>query len=414
MKNKMLGILATLLTISLIYITNIMGVPSNIILFQGEKLELGTLFGIQIGLKDSDVTKHGTLEVSSTIGSDNNISEGTGKKDLKLNLLGAIPVKEVTVNVIPKTKVIPAGNSIGLKLYTNGVLVVGMSEINGIGKKIKPYENSGIEEGDMIVSINEKPVSNTEELIQTVNSSNGKEIEIKYVREGQMLETKIEPTQISSNEYKLGLWVRDAAAGVGTISFYEPSTGMFAALGHGIIDIDTEKLLDIAEGEVVTSNILSVKKGEKGVPGELKGSIVGGQTVGEIYKNTAFGIYGRLNNITLLNISKENEMEVAVREEIEEGLAKIVCTLENGIRKEYDIIIEKTYKKNNSNNKSMIIKVTDEELLEKTGGIIQGMSGSPIIQNGKFCGAVTHVLVNDPSKGYGVFADLMVKQMRET
>jgi len=179
------------------------------------------------------------------------------------------------------------------------------------------------------------------------------------------------------------------------------------------MDIDTEKLLDIAEGEVVTSNIISIVKGEKGVPGEVKGSIVNQPTIGEIYQNTAFGIYGKLKNTTALNINKQNEIEVALREAIKEGPAKIICSLGNNQKKEYDIEIEKIYRNNNTTNKSMIIKVTDEELLSLTGGIIQGMSGSPIIQNGKFCGAVTHVLVQKPDTGYAIFADLMIKQMRE-
>ena len=183
--------------------------------------------------------------------------------------------------------------------------------------------------------------------------------------------------------------------------------------GHGIIDIDTGKLVNIAEGEVVTSNILDIIKGEKGVPGEIKGSITEGQSVGQIYKNTAFGIYGKIDNNTLLNINKQNEIEVATRDEIKEGHAKIICSLENGIKREYDVLIEKIYPSNNIDNKNMVIKVVDEELLNKTNGIIQGMSGSPIIQNGKFIGAVTHVLVNDPAKGYAVFADIMIKQMRE-
>lgn len=411
MKKISLSVLIGILLIILMYVTNINGIPKNIILFQGEKLKLNTILGIKITQIKED--KYKAIPVSSSNQNEENISEETGKKNIKLTVLDKIPIKEVTVNVIPKTSVIPLGNSIGLKLYTNGILVVGMSEIESLDHKYKPYEKTGIKEGDMIVSVNENIVSNTAELVETVNQSAGKKLDIKYVRDGQVLETTIEPAKTTSNEYKLGLWVRDAAAGVGTVSFYEPSTKMFAALGHGIIDIDTEKLVDIAKGEVVTSNILSITKGEKGKPGEIKGSIAEGQSIGEIYKNTSFGIYGKLNNTTLLNISKENEIEVAGREEIKEGKAKIVCSLENGIKKEYDIMIEKIYYNNNSNNKSMVIRVTDEELLKLTGGIIQGMSGSPIIQNGKFCGAVTHVLVNDPTKGYGVFGDLMIKQMRE-
>ena len=253
----------------------------------------------------------------------------------------------------------------------------------------------------------------TADLVQTVNSSQGEEISVEYVREGNKYETNIKPSKTVNNEYKLGLWVRDAAAGVGTISFYEPNTGMYGALGHGIIDVDTEELITIAKGELVTTNIIDVVKGEKGKAGEIRGSIHNQKKVGQVYKNTAFGIYGKMENLTSLNINLANAIEVATRDEIKEGPAKIICTLENNKTEEYEIEIQKIMKNNNTNNKSMILKVTDSRLLEKTGGIVQGMSGSPIIQNGKFCGAVTHVLVNDPTSGYGVFADLMLKQIRE-
>lgn len=201
--------------------------------------------------------------------------------------------------------------------------------------------------------------------------------------------------------------------GVGTATFYEPSTGMFASLGHGITDIDTGDLITISNGELVTTNIVSVQKGEKGKPGELKGSIESSKTIGDVSKNTSFGIFGKITNRSNLKIS-EQEMQVATREEIKTGKAQIICEIEDGKKEHYDIEIQKVYTSNNRDNKSMLIKVTDKKLLEKTGGIIQGMSGSPIIQNNKFVGAVTHVLVNDPTSGYGVFADIMLKQMKET
>lgn len=201
--------------------------------------------------------------------------------------------------------------------------------------------------------------------------------------------------------------------GVGTATFYEPSTGMFASLGHGITDIDTGDLITISNGELVTTNIVSVQKGEKGKPGELKGSIESSKTIGDVSKNTSFGIFGKITNKSNLKIS-EQEKEVATREEIKTGKAQIICEIEDGKKEHYDIEIQKVYTSNNRDNKSMLIKITDKKLLEKTGGIIQGMSGSPIIQNNKFVGAVTHVLVNDPTSGYGVFADIMLKQMKET
>lgn len=183
--------------------------------------------------------------------------------------------------------------------------------------------------------------------------------------------------------------------------------------GHGITDIDTEELINIASGEFVTTRILSITKGESGNPGKIQGTVDNQKNIGTIYKNTKFGIYGKVDNLSSLNLDTSKEMEVALREEIKTGKATILCSLDNNQAQEYEIEIEKVYVENNYDNKSMKIKVTDERLLEKTGGIIQGMSGSPIIQNGKFVGAVTHVLVNNPTEGYGVFGDIMLKQAKE-
>ena len=289
-----------------------------------------------------------------------------------------------------------------------------MSEIEGEdNKKYKPYENSGIEEGDRIIKVNNTQIDSTDELIETINKSGGKEIKVEYVHEQETKECSITPVKMNDDEYKLGLWVRDSAAGVGTVTFYEPSTKTFGALGHGISDIDTGELIDIASGEFVTTRILSITKGESGTPGKIQGTIENQENIGLISKNTRFGIYGTVDNLSGLNIDTSKEMEVATRDEIKTGKATILCSLDNDTPQEYEIEIEKIFKNNNYDNKSMEIKVTDSRLLEKTGGIIQGMSGSPIIQNGKFVGAVTHVLVDNPEEGYGVFADIMLKQSRE-
>ena len=290
-----------------------------------------------------------------------------------------------------------------------------MSEIEGIdNKKYRPYENTGIEEGDRITKIGEKYISTTNELIDVVNKSKGEDIEITYIHEEESKQCSIEPVQTGNNEYKLGLWVRDSAAGVGTVTFYEPSTKTFGALGHGITDIDTGELINIASGEFVTTRILNIAKGENGNPGKIQGTIENQKNIGQISKNSKFGIYGKVDNLSSLEIDTSKEMEVATREEIKEGKATILCSLDNKTVEEYEIEIEKIYKENNYDNKSMQIKVTDQKLIEKTGGIIQGMSGSPIIQNGKFIGAVTHVLVNNPQEGYAVFGDIMLKQSKET
>lgn len=256
-------LLILFLIIILIYVTNITSMPDSIILFKGEELNLYTAFGIFVNEKSNT---YETIQTSSSIENIDTVE----KKEVSLKLFNIIDVKDIEVNTIPQTTVIPLGNSVGLKLYTSGVLVVGMTEIEGQ----KPYENSGIEEGDMIVEINQEEVTCTAELIESVNSSNGEDLNIKYVRDGVEYVANIEPIKTDDNEYKLGLWVRDGAAGIGTISYYEPSTKKYAALGHGIVDIDTEKLINISSGELVTSKISSIVKGKEGVPGEIKGSIV--------------------------------------------------------------------------------------------------------------------------------------------
>lgn len=405
MKKTKLLFLCFILCIFLAYITNINAIPEELILFEGEKLNLSTIVGLSIN-KQEDIPIATRLSINQV--------EYSKTENYQISFLNTIPLKTIEASVIPKTTVIPLGNTIGLKLHTNGVLVVGMSEVkNTKNEKIKPYENTEIKEGDMIIEVNGIPITNTNDLIKTVNSSDGNNINIKYRREESIYSEEIVPVQTSSNEYKLGLWVRDTAAGIGTISFYEPETKSFAALGHGILDIDTEQLLTIANGEITTANIMSISKGEKGLPGELRGSLIGQSSIGTISKNTRLGIYGTINNLGALDIGSQEAIDVALREEIKEGKAILICSLENGPKKEYEIEIQRININNNIDNKSMVVKVTDKELLDKTGGIIQGMSGSPIVQNGKLVGALTHVLVSDPTKGYAVFADMMIKQLRE-
>lgn len=359
-----------ILLIVLVYVTNITSIPKKIILFEGETLELGTVFGIF-------QTKEQIITASTNNENSNIISE----EKITLSLFNLINIKDLSVTTIEQTRVVPLGNTIGLKLYSSGVLVIGMAEIEGE----RPYENSGIKTGDLIISVNEKQITTTEELVKCVNNSNGKIINITYIRDGQEYNTSIEPAITLNEEYKLGLWVRDGAAGIGTISYYEPSTNKFGALGHGIVDSDTEELISIEKGELVTANILDIEKGEPNNPGQIKGTVSNSEKIGNVYSNTNFGIYGEVTNINKLNINYENSMEIAKRDEIQQGDAKILLTLEDGIRKEYDVQIVKIYPNNNSDNRSMVVRITDEKLLELTGGIIQGMSGAPIIQNGKFC-----------------------------
>lgn len=401
---KML-LLVFFLLIIYIYTIAISNIPNKLVIFEGESINMKTLAGLRIRSKES------TIETASTSG--NKISETVGKQTLEVSFLDALKVKNIDVNVLPKTTIIPVGNIAGVKLYTSGVLVVGMSEIEGNdSKKYKPYENTGIKEGDTIIKIDDKEISTTEDLIKTVNMSNGEDIKVKFIHQEETKECSMTPVRTNNSEYKLGLWVRDSAAGVGTVTFYEPSTKTFGALGHGITDIDTNELINISSGEFITTRILNITKGESGEPGKIQGTVENQKNIGTISKNSKFGIYGKVDNLASLNIDKSKEVEVALRDEIKTGKATILCSLDNGQPKEYEIEIQKIYKENNYDNKSMQIKVTDQRLIDKTGGIIQGMSGAPILQNGKFVGAVTHVLVNNPLEGYAVFGDIMLKQSK--
>ena len=396
-----------------VYVCNITFLPSNIIIFQGEDINLRTLAGISIR-KNEDI-KMKSVEASNDIETSNSINASSGSYEINLDLFGAIPVKEINVNVIEKTKVVPCGELIGVKMYSKGALVVGFSEVEGMDNKIyKPYESLDIKEGDTILEINETEISSTDELIDQVNKACGKEIKIKYTRAEEIKTGTILPVKNSSGEYKIGIWVRDATAGVGTLTFVEPSTGNFAALGHGIVDIDTGGIFNIANGQLVGSRLISIKKGKKNDPGEIRGIVNSAEIIGDISKNTNYGVFGKVSKLNDNEYDDNMEYEVALRSEIKEGEAEIICELENDIKRSYKIKIEKVYTSNNYDNKSMLIKIVDDRLIDKTGGIIQGMSGSPIIQNGKFIGAVTNVLVSDPTTGYAIFGDLMVKQMKSS
>lgn len=399
-------ILILMLVVILAYVVNITSIPDSIILFENEEFSIDTIAGVK--LEEDDDT---AIQASSELV--NSYSGKSVSKTYNLSLLG-LNLKKITANIVKNSKVIPVGTLAGLKLYTEGVLVVGMSEIKGEDDKIyRPYEEAGIEQGDSILEIDNVEVNSTEELIACVSRCKGEKIDITYVKDGNVLETQITPVKTDSNTYKIGLWVRDAEAGIGTITFYDSSSNSFAALGHGIQDIDTGGLVDISSGELVTAEILDIEKGQKDIPGKIEGTIEDSTKIGEIYSNTHFGIYGKANNKKTLNLSSAQEIEVASRDKIKIGKASVICTLDGEERKEYEVEIKKIYINNNKDNKSMVVEVTDKELLEKTGGIIQGMSGSPIIQNGKLIGALTHVLVSDPTKGYALFADTMISHLKE-
>ena len=387
------------------YIISIDNIPQTIVVFKGEPINISTLWGVEIKRQNN------SIETSTDLSQ--NTFENIGNETLEVSIFDKIKVKTIDVNVMDEIEVIPVGEIVGVKLYTSGVLVVGTSSIDSIdGKKYKPFENTGIKEGDSIIAINEKIINSTEELINEINKSNGEKIGVTYISNDQEQKCEITPVKDREEKYRIGLWVRDSAAGVGTVTFYNQQNNIFVALGHAITDIDTGNIIKTASGEIDDVNIVSIVKGLKEEPGKIQGTIKNNKIIGSIYKNTKYGIYGIVKNIDNLSIDYSKKMKVATRQEIQTGEANILCGIDGQI-KEYKVEIQKIYLNNNYDNKCMILKVTDNELIEKTGGIVQGMSGSPIIQNGKFIGAITHVFINDPTIGYGIFADKMVKECIE-
>ena len=297
---------------------------------------------------------------------------------------------------VENMEIVLGGDAVGIKLLATGVLVVGVDR-----------QDIGVEIGDIILEVNGTKIESNDELIKFVNESNGNNLDLKINRKGKEFNTSVTPNYDNlANAYKLEMWVKDSSAGVGTITFYDKKSGKFGALGHAVTETKENYILPITSGGITKTEIYSVKKGIAKVPGELKGTLTN-DTLGDISGNTDKGVYGKVYDTSRIN---KESIEVLPKSKIKEGKASIFCTLDDNEIKEYNIEIEKVLL-TSSGNKNMIIKITDEKLLEKTGGIIQGMSGSPIVQNGKLVGAVTHVFLNDPTKGYGVFIENMIEDM---
>lgn len=305
---------------------------------------------------------------------------------------------DVNSNVDTKDmEFILGGDGVGIKLLATGVLVMGIDR-----------DDTNLKIGDIILSVNGNNIDTNIKLLEYAKEAEGKDITLKINRKNEIIYESITPIIDNiTKEYKLGLWVKDSSAGVGTITFYEKNNLYFAGLGHGVTETKENYILPITSGAITFTNIFSLKKGEVQNPGELKGTITQ-DILGEIITNTQRGIFGKITNKSI--IDKKESIKIMKKSDIKEGKASIVCTLDNNEKREYEIVIQKILPNSNT-NKNMIIKITDEALLEKTGGIIQGMSGSPIIQDGKLVGAVTHVFLNDPTRGYGVFVESMIEDM---
>ena len=339
--------------------------------------------------------------------------KNTPSESCYYNKVFAIPsIKELIKNLFHKNKINTGEQSEKVYVYLGGY-PLGFT-INCAGVIVVANSNSSatnIVEGDIITKIENIEISSAEEILTIINSEMflGKEVELTINRKGQEIKSKIKPVfDEISKKYKLGLWIRDNAAGVGTLTFIRKDNMRFGALGHPVCDIDTGACLPVKSGNIFKCNIVGYRKGEKGKAGELKGLFLrNGSILGALDENNGYGVYGNFGN-EALEAYKNELVEVASRNEVKSGKAKIRCTIDGTVPKDYDIEIVKTYFQDSKSNKSMFIRVTDKELLSKTGGIVQGMSGSPIIQNGKLVGAVTHVFVSDTTKGYGIYADWMI------
>lgn len=323
----------------------------------------------------------------------------------KIMLFGIIPVKSTHIDVVEEKMLIPCGTPFGIKMFTDGVLVVGVNEVITDSGSKNPAKEAGIKLGDSIISIDGTEMLSNEDVGEAVSSSNGKTLKVCLKRDGTEMTVELKPVLSNSDgKYKAGIWVRDSSAGIGTVTYYDPANSCFGGLGHAICDVDTGDILPLMSGEVVDVNINGVTKGQKGAPGELRGSFVSRTAMGSLLLNNETGVFGVMDYCPAKNAKA---MPLAMKQEVKTGKATILTTLDGQTPKEYEIRIEKANIGSTNMTKNMVIEVTDPELLEKAGGIVQGMSGSPIIQDGKLVGAVTHVLINDPTKGYGIFAENM-------
>lgn len=367
-------------------------IPDTVTTVEDEGYNAPEIFGIKLYSAES-------LEEAGAI------SEKAGEKqtEAQINLLSIIPVKTATVTNSKRQYVIPGGEIFGIKLYSDGVIIVDTVTISTENGEKNPAQIAGLQIGDIILEYNGVKIESTAQFSKLLQDSKGKSAKIKLKRKGKI--TEIDFTTLKekgTGKYRAGLWVRDSTAGIGTVTFYNPQNNSFGGLGHPICDVDTGDIIPMKKGEMAEAYVNGFYKSCDGNVGELCG-VLTGKTSGTLCINCETGIFGFTDSV-----KKSELVPVAVRQEVKTGAAQIICTVDDGEPRYYDIKIVKIFSNSSAVNKDMIIEVTDKNLIEKTGGILQGMSGSPIIQNGMLVGAVTHVFVNNPKQGYGIFAERML------
>ena len=357
-----------------------------------ESLKISNLVPVSVEAVD---TRYVDKALCNTVGA---------KYDISLKIFGVIPITKSSVEIVDEMYVVPLGSPFGMKIYTDGVLVVNISDVDTASGIKSPAEDCGLSVGDFIISIDGEKVYTNEDVASIIEASNGEALQILIKRNTTVKTLSLVPLlSESTNTYKAGIWVRDSSAGIGTLTFYYPSNQVVCGLGHSVSDADTGQILSVGSGELVAAEIISRIMAQKGTPGELQGRLLS-EKYGNILLNCESGVYSK----AVKSFSSENIMRVALKQEIENGKAYILTTVEGTVPKLYECEI-KINRKNHSKNQDLVIQITDSSLLQTTGGILQGMSGSPIIQNDKLVGAVTHVLVDDSSKGYGILAENMLE-----
>lgn len=336
--------------------------------------------------------------------------QNLGQAKLEFSLFGWIPLHRITVNVLPEVSLHPGGHSIGIKLRSQGASVVGFYYFSVEGKNISPAREAGVKIGDSILKINGKKVEGALDAARILEQNRGQQIDLLISRDDKLMELSLTPLySISDYAYRIGLYLRDFAAGVGTLTFYDPRTGSYGALGHIVLDSDTNRPINLSEGSIVKAKIVEIKAAEKGHPGEKTGVFVDG-SLGNILKNSSYGIFGKIDRFPDFGNPYPDPLPMALASQVEIGPAEILTVIEGETIGRYAVEIEKIASQAGPAGKGIVIRVVDERLLRSTGGIIQGMSGSPIIQNGRLVGAVTHVFINDPTRGYGIFIEWMYQE----
>lgn len=384
-------------------------IPKQIMMFEGEAMRFSsTSLPVQTTVKDASKS----IEIHKHAHSFSVKAKQRGEKKMVLEVAG-MPVKQVDVKVLPSLKVVPGGQSIGVKLNTVGVLVVGYHLIETENGKKSPGEMAGIKVGDMITGFNGKKIENMDDLSPFIEEAGkiGKPLHLQVLRDQHSFTTKLVPLKDKHDHaYRIGLYIRDSAAGIGTMTFYDPVSKKYGALGHVISDMDTKKPIVVQNGQIMKSTVTSIEKGSSGNPGEKLARFSSDkEVIGNITDNSPFGIFGTLSK-PIDNEIFTKPIPIALSSQVKEGPAKMLTVVENDKVEPFDIEIVSTIPQKFPATKGLIIRVTDPRLLKKTGGIVQGMSGSPIIQDGKLVGAVTHVFVNDPTSGYGVHIEWMLNE----